>query len=174
MTTFGEEGHKRVLDTGYVLINPTTGHKMYWWDWKYWKKNQAKLDSEFWDKYRVMKESMPKEEFKKTKESKFVSFQFKVSSKWGRMALNAPTQGSGIIILKDAMIDFYNWILDNNYFNIVKLCNLVHDEAVIEYPKYLSKKVSNTLKEYMENSAKKYCKSLPIPAEGEEGLFWIH
>ena len=174
MTTFGEEGHKKVLDTGYVEINPVTGHKMYWWDWEHWKKNQAKLNSEFWDNYKSMKDSMPLKEFKKTKEYKFVSFQFKVSSKWGRMALNAPTQGSGIIILKDAMIDFYNWVLKNNYFGKVLFCNLVHDEAVIEYPKELSSKVAPALKHFMEKAATKYCKSLPIPAEGEEGLFWIH
>lgn len=72
------------------------------------------------------------------------------------------------------MIDFYRWIIDNNYFKIVRICNLIHDEAVVEYPKHLNGIVDLKLQECMEKSASKYCKSLPIPAEGEVGEFWIH
>ena len=174
MTSFGEKGHKKVIELGYVLMNKITGHKMIWWDWEKWKKRQKSFTYEFWDEYRRLKESMPIKEFKKTPMAKKVSHHFKASSKWGRMALNAPTQGSGIIILKDAMIDFYRWIIKNKYFKIVRICNLVHDEAVVEYPKHLNGIVDLKLQECMEKSASKYCKSLPIPAEGEVGEFWIH
>lgn len=174
MTSFGEKGHKKVIALGYVMMNEITGHKMIWWDWEKWKKRQETFTYEFWDEYRKLKESMPIKEFKKTPMAKKVSNHFKASSKWGRMALNAPTQGSGIIILKDAMIDFYRWILANNLFKVVRICNLVHDEAVVEYPKQLNGKVDLKLQECMEKSADKYCKSLPIPAEGEVGEYWIH
>jgi hypothetical protein len=30
------------------------------------------------------------------------------------------------------------------------------------------------LKSFMEESASKYCKSLPIPAEASVGEYWIH
>lgn len=34
--------------------------------------------------------------------------------------------------------------------------------------------ISNVLKGFMEQSAAKYCKSLPIPAEAAVGDHWIH
>lgn len=45
-------------------------------------------------------------------------------------------------------------------------------EANIEYPKELP--IDKILKECMENSAAKFCKSLPIPAEASIGDYWIH
>lgn len=93
IATFAKEGFKKVLNKGYVLINADTGHKMYWWDHKVWKKRNAFFDSEFWDHYRSLKNSMTKEDFDKTKERRLVSYHYKASSKWSRMALNAPTQG---------------------------------------------------------------------------------
>ena len=80
---------------------------------------------------------------------------------------------TGIIILKDAITKFFRWIIENNLFSKVRLCNLVHDEAVIEYPKELPE-TSKVLSKFMEDSAAIYCKSLPIPAEAEVGDHWIH
>lgn len=80
---------------------------------------------------------------------------------------------SGIIILKDAMANFFKWIVENGYFNIIKICDLVHDEAVIEYPETMPE-VANILKNFMEESSAKFCKKLPIPAVPEVGDHWIH
>ena len=71
------------------------------------------------------------------------------------------------------MTQFFNWIVDNNLFNIVLICNLVHDEAVIEYPETMPE-VSKILKEFMEKSAAVFCTSLPIPAEASVGDHWVH
>ncbi len=95
-------------------------------------------------------------------------------SKWDRLALNVVTQGTGIIILKLAMVNFFKWICDNGLFNKVLLCNLIHDEAVIEYPKELKDIVVPKLKECMESAAAVLCKKLPIPAKPETGDHWIH
>lgn len=96
------------------------------------------------------------------------------ASKWDRKALNSVTQGTGIIILKYAMVLFFRWIVDNGYFNKVLLCDLVHDEAVAEFPKELVDIVPNKLKEFMEKAASVFCKKLPIPAVPEVGNHWIH
>lgn len=80
---------------------------------------------------------------------------------------------SGIIILKTAMINFFYWIVDNNLFNIVKIVDLVHDEACIEYPSNMPE-VSKKLKECMEQASSFYCRSLPIPAEEEVSNHWVH
>ncbi len=80
---------------------------------------------------------------------------------------------TGAIIAKTACILFYTWVLKNNLFNIVKINNIVHDEINIDYPKSMPN-VADILKNYMEESAKMYCKSLPIPAECSVGSHWIH
>jgi DNA polymerase I-like protein with 3'-5' exonuclease and polymerase domains len=59
-------------------------------------------------------------------------------------------------------------------FGKVLLCDLIHDEAVVEYPKELKDIVVPKLKECMESSAAALCKKLPIPAKPETGDHWIH
>ena len=163
---FKSEGSKAVRKNGYVLMCKYTGHKMYWWDHNKWIDRQNTFTQEFWEDYR--------NNHKGTSSSIALSVRehFQAASKWDRMALNAPTQNTGVVILKDAMISFFNYIVNNNLFNIVKIVALVHDEANIEYPKNLN--MDEVLKSCMETSASKYCKSLPIPAEASVGNCWIH
>lgn len=167
INAFKEKGTKEVQEKGYVLINPITGHKMYWWDWKEWKERQKSFTSDFWQDYRL--------NHKGTGDyiAQEVKTHFKAQSKWSRMALNAPGQGTGCIILKTAVTNLFNWIVDNNYFNRVKLVALVHDETCWEYPETL-KDFPKLVEEGMLNAAAKFCKSLPIPAEAAVGKWWIH
>ena len=163
---FKSEGSKAVRQNGYVLMCKYTGHKMYWWDHDKWLKRQESFTQEFWENYRAKHKGTGDAIAMEVRE------HFQAASKWDRMALNAPTQNTGIVILKDSITNFFNYIVDNNLFGIVKIVALVHDEANIEYPKDLNMDV--ILKQCMENSAAKYCKSLPIPAEASVGTFWIH
>lgn len=80
---------------------------------------------------------------------------------------------TGIIILKEAMTKFFHWVVKEGLFNKVLLCNLIHDEALIEYPKEMTY-VESKLKYFMELASSKYCKKLPIPADPETGNCWIH
>lgn len=98
---------------------------------------------------------------------------FQAASKYDRDARNVVTQGTGAIIMKDAMTSLFNWIVDNNLFNLVHICASVHDELVLDYPEYLEE-LPLILESTMEESAAKYCKSLPIPAEASVGNYWIH
>ena len=86
-----------------------------------------------------------------------VKNHFQEVSKFDRKALNSPTQGTGCIILKESQIEIFNWVVDNGYFGKCLLCT---------FP--------NIIKSYMENTAAKYCKSVPIPAETSVGECWIH
>lgn len=72
------------------------------------------------------------------------------------------------------MIDLFNWIVDNGYFNKIKIVASVHDEVVIEFPEQLKDSFPKLLESVMEASAAKYCKSLPIPAEGAVDICWRH
>jgi DNA polymerase I-like protein with 3'-5' exonuclease and polymerase domains len=163
---FKAEGSKAVRQNGYVLMCKYTGHKMYWWDHNKWLERQKSFTSEFWDEYRIKHKGTSDAIAMEVRE------HFQAASKWDRMALNAPTQNTGVVILKDAITGFFNYIVDNNLFNVVKIVALVHDEANIEYPKELN--MDKILKEHMEKSAAKYCKSLPIPAEASVNLYWVH
>ena len=53
---------------------------------------------------------------------------FQAASKYDRLARNSPTQGTGAVILKDAMTALFNWIVDNGYFGIIHICVAVHDK----------------------------------------------
>ena len=165
---FKECGSRAVRQNGYVLINPITGHKMYWWDWQQWKEEQQKYTSEFWDDYRMYHKGTGDEIAKEVKH------HFQVQSKYDRMALNAPTQGTGAIIIKTAAINLLYWIVNNNLFGKVKLCAMVHDELLVEFPKELKDTFPHILEDIMFNAAAFYCKKVPIPAEAEVSDHWVH
>jgi len=171
IAAFKEQGFREVCRTGYVVICKHTGHRTFMPDWPEWRK--AMDDEEFWDRYDYLKDTLSYKEFIKTPEYHKASELRRGTSKWARMVLNSPTQGTGIIILKDAMSSFFKWIVENGYFGKVLLCDLVHDECVAEYPKELTA-VPQILKQIMEESATKFCKHLPIPAAPEVGTCWIH
>ena len=165
---FKECGSRAVRQNGYVLINPITGHKMYWWDWQQWKEEQQKYTSEFWDDYRMYHKGTGDEIAKEVKH------HFQVQSKYDRMALNAPTQGTGAIIIKTAAINLLYWIVNNNLFGKVKLCAMVHDELLVEFPESLKDTFPHILEDIMFNAAAFYCKKVPIPAEAEVSDHWVH
>ena len=158
ITEFKKKGSAFVRQNGYVLICKHTGHKLYWEDFKKWR------EIEDLPEYIYKCEYSPAE--RKEHEG--------AAAKWDRMALNAPTQGTGVAILKLSMTLFFRWLCKEGYFGKVLLCNLVHDEAVIEYPEELKDIVVPKLQEYMEKGASVLCKKLPIPAVPETGLHWIH
>ena len=158
ITEFKKKGSAFVRKYGYVLICEHTGHKLYWEDFKKWREI----------------EDLPEYIYKREYSSEERKEHEGAAAKWDRMALNAPTQGSGIAILKLSMTLFFKWLCNEGYFNKVLLCNLIHDEAVIEYPEELKDIVVPKLQEYMEKGASVLCKKLPIPAVPETGDHWIH
>ena len=158
ITEFKKRGSAFVRQNGYVLICEHTGHKLYWEDFKKWREIEDLPDYIY------------KREYSEAERKEHEG----AAAKWDRMALNAPTQGSGIAILKLSMTLFFKWLYNEGYFNKVLICNLVHDESVIEYPEELKDIVVPKLKEYMEKGASVLCKKLPIPCVPETGDHWIH
>ena len=168
---FKKKGFELAKERGYVLICEKTGHRIYLQGWKEWKRMQE--DESFWEEYDAAHDTLPWNQFKETEVYKIVSEARRESSKWSRLVLNSPTQGSGIVILKEAMINFFKYIVENKLFGIVLLCNLIHDESVVEYPNTMPE-IEKVLVKCMEGASAKYCSKLPIPAEASTGLFWIH
>lgn len=119
---FQNRQKKFVVDNGYILISPVTGHKAYWWDWKYWKQRQASFNSDFWDEYKQYHKGSGDTIEKRVKK------HFKAKTKWEKNACNSPLQGTGAIIFKIFAAKLFRWIVDNGYFGIVKFCVPVHDK----------------------------------------------
>lgn len=164
---FKQEGSKFVRKNGYIVLCPITGHKAYWSTHKQWLEEQKEFTPEFWEEYKI--EHKPKKDNIYLKVKK----HFKKVAKYDRKSLNSPTQGTGSIILKDSQITLFNWVVDNGYFGKCLLVNLTHDECNWEFPKELEdfpKLISKT----MEESAAKYCKSVPIPADVSVSSHWVH
>lgn len=167
IASFKAKGSKFVRENGYILMCKYSGHKMYWWDHKDWLTRQKSFTQDFWEDYR--------NNHKGTGDNiaQMVSMHFKAASKYDRLALNSVTQGSGIVILKIAMTNFFNWIVDNGYFGIVEIAALIHDESNTIYPEYLEE-VPKMQQFFMEEAAKLICTKLPIPAECEVSDHWVH
>ena len=168
MAEFAKKGAAFVRNHGYIIINPLTGHRLNWWDWEDWKKEQDKFNSPgFWDKYKLHHKGTGDEV------ALAVRRHFQAAGKYDRMARNSPTQGTGACIMKTAMTNLFNWIVNNDYFGKVHICCSVHDEIVCDYPKELDN-FPKILENIMEQAAAIFCKSLPIPAEAAVGDHWIH
>ena len=141
-----------------IIICKYTGHRLNWQDHAKWREI----------------EDVPEQIRVREYSDHELREHDGAAAKWDRLALNVVTQGSGIIILKYAMTMFFKWIVENNLFEKVLICDLVHDEAVIEYPEDMRDVVESKLVKAMEKAASVFCKSLPIPAEPATGLHWIH
>lgn len=158
ISEFKKKGSAFVRTYGYVLICKHTGLKIFWEDFKKWRTIEDTPD--------VIKN--------KEYSSQELGMHNSAGAKWDRMALNSPTQGTGAEIIKLSAILYFNWIVKNNYFGKILLCNMVHDEIVSEFPEELKNIVPNKLQECMEKAASYLCKSLPIPSVPEVGTYWIH
>lgn len=167
MTAFAKKGSAFVRKNGYILICPHTGHKLYWWDHDKWLERQKSFTQEFWEEYRAQHKGTGDYVAQEVRE------HFQAAGLYDRRARNVVTQGTGAIIMKRAMTNLFNWIVDNGHFGKIEISVSVHDEINCIYPEEISI-FPSILKEIMEESAAKYCKSLPIPAEASVSDHWVH
>lgn len=167
LKSFKTKWSKFVLEHGYMIILPQTGHKSYWHDWNHWV--QVSKDREFWDDYRLNHKGTGDEVCRKVKE------HFQAKSKWcDRMSLNLPTQGGGAVVLKEAATTLYKWVIDNGYWGKILFVNFTHDEINSEFPEDLKDTYPKVVAQIMKDAAAKYYHKLPIPAVPEVGSHWIH
>lgn len=156
---FQDRQKRFVVNNGYILISPVTGHKAFWWDWEYWKKVQEGFTREFWDNYKTFHKGTG------DKIAKHISAHFKAKTKWEKNACNSPLQGSGAIIFKMFNRRLFDWILEKGYFDIVKFCIPVHDEINVECPKELAEEVREKIQEIMKEVARPFLKVLELDSD---------
>ena len=165
---FKKKGSAFVRKNGYILMCQYSGHKMYWYDHDKWLERQKSFTQEFWEEYRNVHKGTGDYVAQEVRQ------HFKAASKWDRMALNSVTQGSGIVILKVAMTNFFHWIVEQGYFGKVELASLVHDESNTIFPESLKDVVPAMQSKCMEDAAALICTKLPIPAKPDVDTFWKH
>lgn len=159
-----------VLKKGYILMNNILGHRAHIFDGEWQKKMAEKMkDREFVDYYWQMRKESPNcdtvrdvKRFNKRKSSS------------EKQAINYRIQNRGACCTKLALIKFFNWIIANNYQDIVKICAIVHDEVNCECPKSLEKEVSEVLVKCMVAGGKPFCPNVYLGADISIDDHWIH
>lgn len=159
-----------VLKKGYILMNNILGHRAHIFDGEWQKKMAEKMKNrDFIDYYWQMKKESPNcdtvREVKRFNKRKSAS---------EKQAINYRIQNRGACCTKLALIKFFNWIINNNYQNIVKICAIVHDELNCECPKSMEKEVSDVLVRCMVAGGKPFCPNVYLGADISIGSHWIH
>lgn len=72
-----------------------------------------------------------------------------------RIAINAPIQGTSADILKLAMLDANDYLVEKNLTDKAKLCLQIHDELVFEIDKDVAEEVADGLVTVLESVLKK-------------------
>lgn len=159
-----------VMAKGYILMNPVVKHRAHIFDYPVLKKTMDKMnDRSFMDYYWDMKKNSPYcdtvQEVKKFNVRKSAS---------ERQAINYRIQNRGACCFKLASIKFFNWIVQHNYQNIVKMCAPVHDEWNIECPESMKDEVADVLVKCMIAGGKPFCPNVFLGADVSIGSHWIH
>lgn len=120
---YQEYCRKAVMRDGYILMNPILGHRAHIFDAEWLFKMQEKFkDPEFWEYYREMKKEAPG-----CSTVQDVKKYFNRKSASEKQSINYRIQNRGACCFKLASIILFNYIIDHNYQNIVKLCVPAHD-----------------------------------------------
>ena len=161
---------KEVMRKGYILMNPILGHRAHIFDGEWQKKMAEKMqDREFTSYYWQMKKESP---YCDTVQEVKRFNKRKASSE--KQSINYRIQNRGACCTKLALIKFFNWIISNNYQDIVKICAIVHDEINVECPKVMEKEVSDILVKCMVAGGKPFCPNVHLGADISVGDHWIH
>ncbi len=139
-------------------------------EWQFYKQGKTEYKKHLADKKYVIQNKGNVDVYKRYK--KFVSSFFKLKSEYQRLCLNNPVQTYASHQLKTATLYLFNWIIENNYQKIVKICNTVHDEIIVECPKNMGELVRLKVQEYMIDGGNKYLTNLKIKAEANIGNSW--
>ncbi len=171
LKSYFEKAKKKPLELGYVLIDPVSRRKSFIDFYEdYQELGKTVNEPGFWDNYRQHKSS-DTEEFQNYYKPTVREY-FKMKGIIERKGLNYVIQGTAASQTKYAGIKLFKWVLENNYFGVVKIVNLVHDEIVVECPEELITIVEPKVKQFMEEGADKFMTRIPMIADPEISDHW--
>lgn len=162
---------KDVMEKGYILLNPKTGHKAYIYDYDELMGIKKRIFAPDWDwaEYRQLKVDNPLDE-----RVQIVKKYFKRKAASEKQSINYRIQGTGALCFKLASILLFRYLRDNNLLFKVKFCIPVHDEINLEAPKSIAQEVANKLVECMTQAGNFFCEKVELGADVEVNKCWIH
>lgn len=158
------------LKDGYILMNPITGHKCHILDVNELQEiHQQIQEPGFWEYYQKLKVQDPSNEIVQQ-----VRNYMKKKAELGKKSINYRIQNRGAMCFKLSSIKLFNWIVQHNYQDIVKMCVPAHDEFNLECPKELAEEVGKVLIDCMVTGGKPFCPNVFLGADIEINDHWIH
>lgn len=174
--TYQDYCRRAVMQKGYILMNNILKHRAHIYDAEWLLRMQEKFkDPDFWSYYNEMKRDAPSCD---TVQSVKRFFKRKAESE--KQSINYRIQNRGACAFKLASIKFFNWIVNHNYQNIVKVCIVAHDEINCEAPDDIAMMVADTLTKCMIAGGKPFCPNVYLGADlaldenGNLPNYWIH
>jgi len=174
---YQEFRRKDWFQKGYILLNPLTGHKAFIYDYDKLKEEKARMSSDTWDweYYRQMKKEYPD-----CDTVQLVKHFFKRKADSERQSINYPIQATGSMCLRVALINFFNYICDNNLFNKVKITITPYDEINCEAPAEIAEEVASEVHKDMIKAGAIFCTRCTLEADtsrlkdGSLPDYWVH
>ena len=159
------------MKNGYVLIDKVSGRKSFIDFYPEYQRLETIINGHgFWEEYRYHKNGDTQEFANYYKPT--VREYFKLRGIMERKGLNYVIQGTAASQTKYAGIKLFKWIMDNNYFGVIKIVNLVHDEIVVECPSEMEDEVAKQVQAAMEEGANAFMEIIPMYAEPEVSNHW--
>lgn len=171
LSEYFDKCEKNILENGYIVIDDYTGRRFYYSGHSRWADLDKKIDQEYWQTYRQLK-STGGELWERYRSE--VRYYFMTKSEMRKISLNYPIQGTSGSMTKLAVCKFFKYICTYNLQNVVKICNIVHDEVVVECPEYMSETISRQLQHAMEWAGKLLLDELEVKANPVTTKHWTH
>ena len=167
---------KDVMEKGYILLNPLTGHKAYIYDYDDLMRIKKKFsDPEFWSYYREMKKECPS-----CNTVQEVKRYFKRKSASEKQSINYRIQGTGSMCLRVSLINFFEYLRRNNLLFKVLITVTPYDEINCEAPEEIAEDIANKLYECMVKAGSYFCTRCKLDSDisrledGSLPTYWIH
>lgn len=163
------------FDKGYILLNPLTRHKAFIYDYDKLLEEKKWMSTLDWEYYRQMKKEYPDCDTVQK-----VRHFFKRKADSERQSINYPIQATGSMCLRVALINFFNYICDNNLFGKVKVTITPYDEINCEAPEAIAEEVAQEVHKDMVKSGAIFCTRCTLDADmsrlkdGSLPTYWIH
>ena len=163
------------FDKGYILLNPLTGHKAYIYDYERLLEDKKWMSTLDWNYYREMKNSCPECDTVQR-----VRHFFKRKSASEKQSINYPIQATGSMCLRVSMINFFEYLRNNNLLFKVLICVTPYDEINCEAPAEIANDVVKALYNCMIKAGSYFCTRCKLDADisydkdGNLPTYWIH
>lgn len=167
---------KDVMEKGYILLNPLTGHKAYIYDYDELMRIKDRFKGEgFWSYYREMKKTNPDCDTVRD-----VKRFFKRKSASEKQSINYRIQGTGSMCLRVSLVNFFEYLRRNNLLFKVLITITPYDEINVEAPKEIGEEIAKVLYDCMINAGAYFCRRCKLDADisrledGSLPTYWIH